>query len=320
MNFDRRLDKVKSDKIRTMRAVDPLAGGASPGSPAARLEDLERKVEMLQWCTFGLAGIVAMGAATAALRRRKLATFTSISASRIMLVQPSGSLRTPDRLMADLSVKSGGRTELRMHGGSLHLTNPDRTEAVQLSAQFSPPPAQAPSSSEGEGIPTPLGSGQAWAMDRHGLESQLRPLRSRPALMLYGPDARPLGAVSAAEDASSGGWVTFGPTEPAVTDPGAGTRAHREPERRISPRAVENDADSLGVPSSGTEQEQFETPFVRPRIIKTERQPSGIIRPPRAFDFTDSTASKRQAGQDGSKLDVDEPPVLHPSSVGLKRQ
>lgn len=296
-----------------------VRGGLDAVTASMRIEELESKVETLQFATFALAGTVLMGAATAAVRMKKMASFNAITAQRIMLVQPSGSLRTPDRLMAELSVRAGNKTELRMHGGSIVLSNPDRTAAVQIASQFQP---LVPKSVEG-GSSAPLGSGQAWAIDRHGLEPQLRELSGQPALVLYGPDERPLGALRSSADAlSASDWTAFGALEPPRSDPGGGsvTTMMREREQLAAACAAATEAYSsnLGTVLPNDIGVPMEAPSASGRNSLPDFHPVNPVSkpavPPRAFDFASADGlsaealAKRQRARrdDAEELEAEE--------------
>lgn len=269
------------------------------GGDDARLEALERKVEVLEATSLALSGVVIMGAVTAALRRNRTATFHTIAAQRIVLAQPSGTLRVPGRIMAELAVRPGGRSELTLHGGTVTVNNVDRSVAAQLSASFRPlPPGRGPTASErqGDAAPArPLGSGQAWATDRHGLEPQLRALTGAPALVLYGADERPLGALAPGGGGNGTGWMHFGALEPPRSDPGGGSLPAADDEAAADAAEAAAVAASQRTPppppppSSQTDAARFVAP----------PGPGVTGKPPRAFDFSEP-GGRRPGAASGS--------------------
>lgn len=195
------------------------------------------------WCR----GVGVLGVGLAAMRRNRMAGFKHIVAERISLVAPqaNGGLRpAAPLLLADLASTRGG-PELKMHGGRILLTTPapERAAVMQIDTAFQPvriaplPPAAQPSLLPTEAGGTPsgasstgasrtgsssigssgssrgaLGPGQAWALDRHGLDAALQPHRGGPGIMLYSFDQRPEVLLS-----PSAGLVRFGAVEPAGT-------------------------------------------------------------------------------------------------------
>jgi hypothetical protein len=193
-------------------------------SSMSRLEDLESRVQALEATCLGLVGAAVMASVATLVRRRGVASFNTVSARRIVLARPgpSSSLSAPDVALAELTVRQG-RPELRIHGGAVVLTGGGqaRPTLVTIEAGFR---QVRPTAADG-----PLGPGQAWALDRHGLDAALSPYRDRPAVALYGPDERldSVWGVGGVVD-RLGALEAPGTTEASAKDAAGGAAAKRE--------------------------------------------------------------------------------------------
>lgn len=127
---------------------------------------------------------LVLGITAMFLKRQHQFTCRTLVAERILLSQGHGFLRK-GRVLSELGVR-GGRPELRMQNGSIVLMDSENNTRLQADAQYTPAP-QVRSAARAH-----LGSGQAWADDRHGRQQQLEGLRNTAAIVAHGPDACPL--------------------------------------------------------------------------------------------------------------------------------
>ena len=217
---------------------------------SSRLEALEDRLSALETAGLGLAGVFIGAVATGLMLLRRRATFSTIAASRIQLVAPSGQWRVPDKLMAELSSVGGGRSELVMHGGAVLLTRADRAPALQLDAAWRPL-ARASHAPADAGAP-PQPPQQA--------PEQLRHLQQAPGLVMYAVDGTPLGALGAQR-----GWEALAGEAGVAASGEAGGSAG---------------ADAAAAGAVGTkdgEQQERRAPAAPPGLP---------TKAPRAFDFT----------------------------------
>ena len=210
---------------------------------SARIEALEDRLVALEAATFTLAGVLILGAGTALLRVRGRARFSTLSVQRLQLVSPGRGWNAPDTLLAELSVRPGGRSELRMQGGSLLLMRPDRSASLHLDGAWRPPVRQENSSAE---CHADGGS------DDHALDAALQTLDGAAVLAMYDGSvpARPGGLYSAA---LPGGWLHVpareAPPQPLERGPPPAPKAATVSEPALagrSPRAFDFTAQGKG--------------------------------------------------------------------------
>jgi len=223
-------------------------------SLSARLDALEDRLVALEAATALLSGVLVLGAGTALLALRRRARFSTLTVQRLQLVSPSSSWHAPDTLMAELSVRPGGRTELIMHGGAVLLTRADRSPALHLDGTWRPLARSEQAGAEG-----------------------LAPLLGGPAVVMYGGErSAPLGALG-----GGSGWVS------ALVD-----STHGEPAAQESAQLVVGEA--VPQPQPVAAQQAMDGGAEHHSISHSAAptRPAAPGRAPRAFDFGEKAPPK----------------------------
>lgn len=174
-----------------------MAPAPASGPHEARMRQLELRVWRLE-CALEAACVMGAGAAALAFvaaRRPHHATFSSISTRSIRVADNLDGIAAGRAPHIELSAtQTAARVEVLDGSISLRRAAPSAegsaTPAIHMDAAYAPPPPQARDGAA-------LGSGQAWAVDRHGVTAAVAAHRGAPAISFHGRDGEPRAIVDA---------------------------------------------------------------------------------------------------------------------------